>query len=154
MNQFWTPKMILSDIKPRPVPHWFIQSFVHLLELYKIADKTLLSNVSKMENNIACLMQWWNRMAARAYHVDSSGRYPSYIVNKITGKTKQFLLSPWKIQNRLATDHGANWAKINIALTNECQRYSTGGSIWPIPLWHEASRGLSDSWSSCFIHKP
>ena len=83
--------MILSDIKPRPVPHWFIQSFIHLLELYKIADKTLLSNVSKMENNIACLMQWWNRMAARAYHVDSSGRYPSYIVNKITGENKTVL---------------------------------------------------------------
>ena len=32
-------------------------SFIHSLKLYKIADKTLLSNVSTTESNIACLMQ-------------------------------------------------------------------------------------------------
>jgi len=34
-----------------------LNSFIHSLKLYKIADKTLLSNVSTMESNIACLMQ-------------------------------------------------------------------------------------------------
>ena len=34
-----------------------IHAFIHSLKLYKIADKMLLSNVSTMETNIACLMQ-------------------------------------------------------------------------------------------------